>query len=307
MILALCAVLAGTAALGAWRTHARLGGATADAPAVAPVTTSDPAPAGIDGQTHASIAPASRNPTEPRNSQLAADLERRFQAEPGRTYALNRLSDQQATLLAAARQGDVIATRTLSRGLAACPAYLPRDEAELGELRAQIDSGARSLFRLPSEPAEHGHARLNTFLDACGFLPAGLHDQEYALVAQLAQAGDHEARIDFAFLAYRIDGRAPNAAELRAAHPEIARQYLESELAAGNPLALRAMARSHDEGVLHRRDPVMAYAYAYAASLTPGDHRVLLETLPGRASRLSAEQRASAERLARDILRSCCS
>jgi len=65
----------------------------------------------------------------------------------------------------------------------------------------------------------------------------------------------------------------------------LALAWRESELAAGNLQAVRAM----------------AHAYAHAASRSPGKNRVL-ESSPRRASRV---QRGSAERLAHQILLQC--
>lgn len=240
------------------------------------------------------------------DARITATLQRRMQAEPGLAYEVTNLAVQQESLLRAAQDGDLVAARTLHRALRTCPPFMPRNESELEQLRNQIDLGARSNFRRTGEPAEQGHSRLNAYMNTCGFLPSALQDQEYSLIAQLAEAGDSDARLEFPFLADRIDGRAPNASAVREAHPQLALHYLETELASGNALALRAMARSYQEGVLHRRDPVMAYAYLYAATLAPGDHRVLLETLPARAASLSADQLASAQRLAQEIYQRCC-
>lgn len=261
---------------------------------------------GRTGESRAPVAQLTNAATVAADPRIAANIQRIFQADPGKTYTVTNLAVQQESLLRAAQQGDLVAARTLRRALKVCPGYLPRDERELSQLRNQIDDGSRSNFRLPDETPQSGHARLTALVESCGLLPAGLYDQEYELVAQLAQAGDPDARIEFLFIDSRIDGRSPNAAAMREAHPRLALNYLESELAAGNPLALRAMARSYRDGTLHRRDPIMAYAYNYAATLAPGDHRVLSETLPGQAAGLSAEQLASTQRLAREIYQRCC-
>lgn len=244
--------------------------------------------------------------TQAPDERLAAHLRKVFQAVPGATYEITNLAMQYDSLSQAARRGDLVAARTLHLGLKTCPAYLPRDDRELGQLRAQIDSRERSNFRMPDEPPERGHARLSALLERCGMLQPGAYEPLYALIAQLAAAGDHEARLEFPFADQYIDGRAPDAAQRRAEHPRLALEYVQSELAAGNAQALRAMERIYRDGRLLPADPVLSYAYAYAATFGPGDHRVLLETLPGQAARLDAEQRARAERLAREIYQRCC-
>jgi hypothetical protein len=231
--------------VGAWRQFGAI-----ENPAQADNSTehASQAPEGEErgsGSLSEPLLPKSSAATAAPDARITATLQRRMQAEPGLTYEVTNLAMQQEFLLRAAQNGDLVAARTLRRALRACPPYMPRDETELEQLRNQIDLGSRSNFLRPGEPQQQGHSRLNAYMNSCGFLPAALQDQEYSLIAQLAQAGDSDARLEFPFSADRIDGRAPNASALREAHPQLALQYLDSELAAGNPLALRAMARSY--------------------------------------------------------------
>jgi hypothetical protein len=238
--------------------------------------------------------------------RLLAHLAKRLDGQPGLTYPVTNLALQYDSLLQAANQGDDVAARTLRRALKTCPPTLPRNETELAQIRAGIDAGTYSTFRRPSEPPIDGHNRLAAYLSRCGMVPAEAYELQFPLLARLAEAGDSDARLEYPFAREMISSRSPRAAEYRSEHARLALQYLESELIAGNPLALHAMARSYREGVLRPRDPVLAYTYVYAATLAPGDHRVLNEHMAGHAAGLTSDQIEEARRQASMIYTNCC-
>jgi hypothetical protein len=113
--------------------------------------------------------------------------------------------------------------------------------------------------------------------------------------------------LELPFMRDLINPRSPEAAAQLREHRALAIKYIEGELAAANPAALHAMARTYREGVLRAPDAILAYAYAYAATLAPGDHRVLNETLPGHAAGFSPDELALARLRGTQIYDQCCS
>jgi len=224
---------------------------------------------------------------------------------PNLTYEVSNLGAQFEYLAAAAAGGDIKAIRTLYRALKACPATLPRDPVELQRVQDSIDSGTRSEYLGPRESPETGHARLAALRSRCGFVSPLAYERMYDYLIVLADAGDSGARLDFPFRDEYIDWRSPDATRQRQEHASRSLNYLELELAAGNLDALAAISRTFRDGQIRPRDSILAYAYLYAATLGPGEHRVRMDTLQGMRSRMTPEQLEQATTQALQIFSTC--
>ena len=257
--------------------------------ALAKAATSAPAPARAP-EHHKTAAPTRReNPTatvaddRPFNA-IRPELERR------------------------ALEGDAAAARRLGLTLANCNHYVDLPDATIEE--RVVDAAASGMTVKDGNrvvPPEEILALYKLGIqqkrrDCKGV--SGLDEpdawkQAFRWIERAASLGDADAQALFGALAF-ADFDARNAlvdADKMRDRKELAIDYLQRSLAAGDALALAQMSIRYQDGLLFPPDPEKAYAYAWAYSLTTRANEIvpaLLETML--AQRGAALDEATLER-----------
>ncbi|MGB0133332.1 hypothetical protein [Dokdonella sp.] len=213
-----------------------------------------------------------RAPPNQMAAPTAPGVESYFLEDPGQSLRITNLSDQYSALAALAAQGDVVAARTLFRGLNICE-QSPLDAKELSNFETK-GNDPNSLFYSGTASGKQSLERARTLYPHCKGLTASQITAKRMWVAQLAEAGDSEARLKFQY--YRPeDFDQIDYAERFNAFQEQARSYLNAEVSAGNPDGLLAMANGHmpavseNQHMAFQADPFTAYTYYYAYGMTP--------------------------------------
>lgn len=271
-------------------------------------------------------------PAVPRSRPLAGNLDemiRQRQIHPqvarrlgGRAFAIERpptlrigkrdgepALDHARRLLPAIEEGDAAAAYDLWLAFYDCNAVTSRNAGEGLELLAQ-----RNYIDLQQELA-----RRVRDAGACEGLLTDPALNAVDWLALAAEGGSIEAMLTYAGVPELALGSLGDI--LR--HPDRPREYrqrslryLEAAVAAGNVDALRDLRDTWRQGVLVEPDLVRAYAYKLAADraypLGPVPQIPGLPPMPADpdetwTSKLSIEQRRSAEQLAESVYAECCS
>lgn len=228
-----------------------------------------------------------------------------FDEVPGETYSIQNLSGQFNKLSDQAAKGDLVAARTLYRGLGFCR-HAPRDDAALYKLKQKFDA--------------NGDARAYEFqqflYQRCGILTDEQFEQRRQLVGQLAEAGDSEARLAYPMAGQPKDFDSDSFTQERSEFKEKAKGYLNAELAQGNESALLSMALTYMPPIVQGQtvpfevNPLMAYEYYYAYGLSAtgqGKQDSAVVVLARLESQLTPEEISNARANAQTILMQCCS
>ena len=249
-----------------------------------------------------------------------------FDEEPGRLYAVSNLAAQFAGLASMAEKGDLIAARTLLERLGIC-SNAQRNAIALQRKKEKIKNPDYIYKDLPGG-IEASLRYQDTLYQHCGELTDEQQESHSHWAEQLADAGDTQARLQFAAIPQPNEWDHVDAAERRQRFVEKAKGYLNAEIAAGNGLALAAMAQSYMRPIISGAivpfdiDPAMAYRYYYAYAQTsesrngtayiktPTSEGVVdlaSNTLIRLESQLTPDQIANERREANAILKACCS
>jgi hypothetical protein len=203
-----------------------------------------------------------------------------------------------------ARGGDVDAMKALYRGLHHCIG-IPKNQQELEQNMRAIAADADDENRANSvASARRFQSRLQSLCSRTGPHPENEH---YQWLLAAAETGDSQAKLDFIVYGAPDPQQKLNAAEQRAAHRRLGKEYLEEEIAARNPQALWAASMSFDQNGIFPPDPQSEYMYLYAYSLsTAGGGDAVFARLQSLRNRMSDAMLASATQRGEELYRGCC-
>ena len=279
--------------------------AVAIAAAVLVMRHREPPTSGAPGEA-ATSAPAPAHASASEHDQAAAPTRRK-------NAAAGVADDQpfsaiRPELERRALEGDAAAARRLGLTLANCNHYVDVPDATIEE--RVVDAAASGMTVKDGNrvvPPEEILALYKLGIqqkrrDCKGV--SGLDEpdawkQAFRWIERAASLGDADAQALFGALAF-ADFDARNAlvdAEKMRDRKELAIDYLQRSLAAGDALALAQMSIRYQDGILFPPDPEKAYAYAWAYSLTTRANEIvpaLLETML--AQRGAALDEATLER-----------
>jgi hypothetical protein len=243
-------------------------------------------------------------------ASVLAGIETIFAPADQDLYPVTQLASQLGWLQAMAESGDIKAARTLYHALKVCET-VPRDEAELAQSIARIhhpESIHASLQAMQGIDLNRQEFYQTRLFQRCGALPNHVVAERSKWLEQVAESGDSRARLDY-LLGGRpgpeIDWRGDKA-QLHREFVERARGYLELELASGNPQALRGIGISYRRGIAHDPDPIMAYAYYHALTMTGEAPPAATAAMGNMVHQLSPNELAQAEEIGREIYSACC-
>lgn len=172
-----------------------------------------------------------------------------------------------ARLSRAALNGDVAAAVALHKGIGRCVGA-PRNPADIERIMAVGKLGEPVSDQVRAERRaflERSRSECSIFTDA----QIGSYRHWLGLAAQL---GDLESQLRFVDLAAPNDQSSASFAADMADYVARSKGYIDEQLRLGRPEALLSSSQAYSSGLIHRRDPVQAYAYLYAYSLAvPGE------------------------------------
>jgi hypothetical protein len=229
-------------------------------------------------------------------------------------YKIKNLASEFSKLASAADKGDLIASRTLYRTLQDCR-VAPKNAKSLEDLRKNIQDKKSYYESLPGGAEEYLLSQTAQY-NRCGEPSADQSKSLARWAAQLADAGDSEARIEFAMIAQPMDFHDADYDEQRSKFVDKAKNYINEEIDSGNAGALLAMALGYMPPIVDGNstpfqvNPFLAYEYYYAYAMSseasPYSQSVtnILAKLEGQLSPQQVEEGRSA---GASIFSHCCS
>ena len=238
---------------------------------------------------------------------------------PGKTYPIQNLASEFASLSGKAEHGDLKAARTLAQALQTCSG-VPKTFEELD--KAVANANRPNLAPNWADLEQYDLAYKKSLFNQC----VGTTPEEVATHAKwiglLAEAGDAEARLEYVAAARPTDYMAADYSKQLDDYKKNAPRYIQSEIDAGNPNGLLTMALQYEAfqfssqnsdgtignaGPLFAPDPVKAYTYFYAYALSGGDANnstvTILASLQGQ---LTPAQLQAATAAGTQIYNKCC-
>lgn len=234
---------------------------------------------------------------------------------PGKTYPIQNLASEYASLAGKAEHGDLKAARTLVSALQTCSG-VPKT---LEELNNAVENANRpNLAPNWAEIEQHDLAEKKSLFYQCAGTTPGQVATRAKWIGLLAEAGDAEARLDYVWAARPMDDKLADYDQQLADYKANSVKYIQSEIDAGNPDGLLAMAFQYEGmainsgGVIRTPvvapDPVKAYMYTFAYALSNGgtDSDTTISTLSYLQNQLTPAQLQSATAEGTRIYDQCC-
>jgi hypothetical protein len=212
-------------------------------------------------------------------------------------------------LAARARDGDIIAARTLFRGLTTCHGA-PLSDRALKRFEEKVENPDYRFYG--TEQGRQNLERARSRYRHCNGLSRDQINSKPRWSAQLAEAGDSQARFEYMYLNAPMDVDMKGYPERVEAFRNRALGYLNAEIESGNPHGLLAMANSHLPSVVQGQpspfelDPAMAYANYYAYGLTSNPEIDVARILVRLETELTPEQIQEARISGTAIFEHCC-
>lgn len=226
-------------------------------------------------------------------------------------YAIRQLLSDFPRLAALAQSGDLVAAKVLWRALERC-SQGPRNQAELDAKLRTILSDRYTVPEFVSGGRSEMAENVKRHFSRCGELLPDQINSKRKWVAQLAEAGDMEARIEFPFAAQPGDIELSDFAERRNAFVEKAKEYLNAEIASGNASALSAMAHAYMPPIIAGQttpftvDDEQAYKYYFAYALSENAPAGVVTIIARLENSLTPQQIQHAREDGRRIFDECC-
>jgi hypothetical protein len=257
-------------------------------------------------QSMVSAHPSSRSDPARTEPPVAANY---FQAEPGKTLTITNLAVEFSALAARAGNGDIIAARTLFRGLTTCQGA-PLSDRALKRFEDKVENPDYLFYG--TEEGRQNLERARSQYRHCNGLTRDQINSKPRWSAQLAEAGDSQARLEYMYLNAPTDIDMKGYPERVEAFRNRAMGYLNAEIESGNPQGLLAMANSHMPSVVQGQssafapDPAVAYANYYAYGLTSNPQIDVAGLLARLETELTPEQIQQARSSGTAIFEHCC-
>lgn len=258
-----------------------------------------------------------------RESTRSALLQSRPALDQADHYVVVKLASQFDDFASLARSGDRRAVRALYDALQNCQDS-PANAREVDDFRRRVADPSSAFAAMTPEERQQQVDGRTALYERCGDLSSFQRKSLSEWALQLAEGGDAEARLRYAFIGKPTDFTDPELGEKYRAFVARAKGYLEAAIDGGDRSALVAMAQAYMPSIIVGTeldqpfgiDPAQAYAYYYAYGLT-GDVEATIVTdqatynavdgvLARLESQLNPEQLASAREAGRSIFERCC-
>ena len=238
-------------------------------------------------------------------------------------YVVTRLASQFDEFARLARGGDRSAARALYEALQDCQ-NSPVNARELDDFRRRVaDPSSVFASMVPAERQRQVDERASLY-EHCGDLSSFQRRSLSDWALQLAEAGDADVRLRYAFVGKPTDFTDPELGKKYQAFVARAKSYLEAAIDGGDPSALVAMAQAYMPSIIVGTeldqpfgvDLAQAYAYYYAYGLTGNvlativTDQATYNAVDGILARLEGQmtpqQLESAREAGRSIFERCC-